>query len=274
MAASSNEQQQQPIFNAAFRSNVELEQQCHEHGVTVSIEHYKKLRGGTRSPMQMNHSEKFENYLRRIRIDLDGGMMRVERKLMHYMIGEIELIAKAPSAKKYLHAARSGESKVKPEFSGRGTIFLEPTNKYLTLLSLAPNETVVVDKSMWVASSGSVVVSSTRNKGMAGLAGGEGMYQTKLVGGSAGGMAVITHHYPHEEIDKFFLEEEQRLRVDGSFAILRRGSVKFTMTRASNSLMSSKLSGEGLLQTFTGQAGGGEVWLCPTAGYMEPIGLA
>jgi uncharacterized protein (AIM24 family) len=95
------------------------------------------------------------------------------------------------------------------------------------------------------------------------LFGGEGLFQTKV---SGKGWVVLTTPVPASEIQKITLNNE-KLSVDGSFAILRKGNIDFKVEKSSKGLFSSKISGEGLLQTFTGT---GEVWLCPTIDYYPP----
>jgi uncharacterized protein (AIM24 family) len=96
------------------------------------------------------------------------------------------------------------------------------------------------------------------------LFGGEGLFQTKV---SGKGWVVLTTPVPPSEIHKVALNNE-KLSVDGSFAILRKGNIDFKVEKSSKGLFSTSVSGEGLLQTFTGT---GEVWLCPTSSYYPKV---
>lgn len=58
----------------------------------------------------------------------------------------------------------------------------------------------------------------------------------------------------------------EKLSVDGNFALLRKGRIEFKVEKSSKSLLGSATGGEGLLQTFTGT---GEVWLAPTQSVYE-----
>jgi uncharacterized protein (AIM24 family) len=89
------------------------------------------------------------------------------------------------------------------------------------------------------------------------MAGGEGRYQTKV---SGAGIVVFRIPVPRSEIVELTLQDET-LQVDGSFALLRTGDVRFSVEKASNSMLGAVTSGEGLLQTFRGT---GRVWIAPT----------
>ena len=54
---------------------------------------------------------------------------------------------------------------------------------------------------------------------------------------------------------------EDTLKIDGSFAILRSGDIEFSVEKSATSFIGSATSGEGLLNVYRGT---GEVWLVPT----------
>ena len=54
---------------------------------------------------------------------------------------------------------------------------------------------------------------------------------------------------------------DETVQVDGSFALLRTGNVRFSVKRASTTIAGAITSGEGVLQTFEGT---GSVWVAPT----------
>lgn len=94
--------------------------------------------------------------------------------------------------------------------------------------------------------------------------GGEGLYQTRIVGT---GIAVLFSPVPMEEIRRVELDN-QKLAVDGNFALMRSEGITFRAERSSKGLISSSVSGEGLLQTFEGT---GYVWIAPTQGVYDKL---
>ena len=63
-----------------------------------------------------------------------------------------------------------------------------------------------------------------------------------------------------DEIDVIDLENDT-LRVDGNFAVLRSANLDFTVERSAKTLIGSAVSGEGLVNVYRGT---GQVWLAPT----------
>jgi Mitochondrial biogenesis AIM24 len=96
------------------------------------------------------------------------------------------------------------------------------------------------------------------------LFGGEGLFQTKVAGS---GICVFESPVPADEVLRVDLKNEA-LRVDGNFALMRTGSIEFSVERSTKGLLGTLTSGEGLLQTFRGT---GSVWLAPTQEIYERL---
>ncbi|HET7322060.1 MAG TPA: AIM24 family protein [Longimicrobiaceae bacterium] len=199
--------------------------------------------------------------LRQVHVTLEGGGLRTEAGALHFLKGEIEMESSAggPSglAKKMASAVLSGESVFKPTYRGHGEVFLEPSFGHFILLRVE-NEEMIADKGIYYCSDVGLEVGAVRNSDLAArLAGGEGWFQTRIAGR---GLCVLHSPVPPAELKHYRLNNET-LRVDGNFAVLRKGLIDFTVEKSSRSLFGSISSGEGLLQTFRGT---GEVWLAPT----------
>jgi uncharacterized protein (AIM24 family) len=80
-------------------------------------------------------------------------------------------------------------------------------------------------------------------------------------------VAVLYSPVPQDEIIRYQLEGD-KLSVDGNFALMRSEGVTFRAERSSKGLVSTAVSGEGLLQTFSGH---GYVWIAPTQGVYEKL---
>jgi uncharacterized protein (AIM24 family) len=72
---------------------------------------------------------------------------------------------------------------------------------------------------------------------------------------------------PASEVVRYTLNNE-KLSVDGTIALLRKGNIEYRVEKSNKSLLGSAISGEGLLQTFTGT---GEVWLAPTQSFYTRL---
>jgi uncharacterized protein (AIM24 family) len=120
------------------------------------------------------------------------------------------------------------------------------------------DEEIVVDDGLFYACEDSVEIGAYTQKNLsATFMGNEGIFQTKI---SGRGIVLLEIPVPEGEIVKYTLNNEV-LKVDGNFALLRSKGVEFTVEKSSKSLISSATSGEGLLNVFRGT---GEVWIAPT----------
>jgi uncharacterized protein (AIM24 family) len=217
--------------------------------------------------------------LRQLRVRLADDAVRTEPGALQFCKGHIQMESTTGAGgglgglvRGALAAARTGETVFKPLYRGRGELYLEPTFGHVWLAQLgretpgggAPGgealgaATVYADQGLFYCAEDSVRVSAHRVESLsARLAGGEGRYQTELTGS---GIVAFRIPVPRVEVVAVDLDDET-LQVDGSFALLRTGDVRFTVERAGGSLSDAVTSGEGLLQTFRGT---GRVWLAPT----------
>ncbi|MGN1102375.1 MAG: AIM24 family protein, partial [Huintestinicola sp.] len=111
---------------------------------------------------------------------------------------------------------------------------------------------------MFFAAQGSANVSAYMQRNLSSAAlGGEGIFQTSIKGP---GLVILECAVPMCEIDIIDLENDT-LKVDGNFAVLRTGSIDFTVERSAKTLIGSAVSGEGLVNVYRDT---GQVWLAPT----------
>lgn len=199
--------------------------------------------------------------LKEVRISLKESSVRLEPGAMYYQKGDIEMNSKAGGlaglGKKLFKSAVTNETTFKPEYKGSGELYLEPTFGHFALIELEDEE-IIVDDGVFYACESSIDVGAQGMKNISSaLMGGEGFFQTKL---SGSGIALLELPVPQEEIVEYNLENET-LKVDGNFAVLRSGSLDFTVEKSTKSLIGSATSGEGLLNVYRGT---GTVWVLPT----------
>ena len=192
--------------------------------------------------------------LKFLKAELNNTAVRYESGGMYYMQGNLEMEASLPSAGGFLKSMVTRESVVKPIIRGSGTVWFEPSFGNFTFLDLN-NEEWILDKGAYYASEMGIEIGSFTNKSMSGLFSGEGFFQTKV---SGTGKVVVLSNGPLETIEL----SNGKLVVDGSFAVARQASVQLTVTKANKGLFSSMISGEGIVNTFTGT---GKVMIAPAA---------
>lgn len=168
-------------------------------------------------------------------------------------------------AKGIASKAFANETVFRPFYSGTGVIYLEPSFGHFLVYNLAPRQALIVDKGMFYCSEGTVDVSVAMQTTIsAGAFGGEGLFQTRVVGP---GICVFSSPVPPDEIIAYDLQNE-RLQVDGNFALMRTEGIQFSVQRSAKGIFGSATSGEGLLQTFQGT---GRVWIAPTQAVYDNL---
>tara|TARA_Y100001934_G_scaffold242347_1_gene298049 strand:+ start:202 stop:1224 length:1023 start_codon:yes stop_codon:yes gene_type:complete len=233
---------------------------------TVEVLAYQKLSGSDDVEVARNIYAAYRAGMRlkQVRATLREGEVVVEAGCLHYMRGQFEVEASSGGAGKWLKSKMSGESTVKPRYRGTGVIHLEPSFGHFLLIDLNDEEWVV-DQGAFYASEGAVDVDAVIQSNISSaLFGGEGLFQTRI---SGSGWAILSSPVPMDEIVVVELNNE-KLQVDGSFALARKGRIDFSVEKSGKSLWKSVRGGEGLLQTFQGS---GEVWLAPTQSVYEAV---
>jgi len=191
--------------------------------------------------------------LKMVKATINNETIRAEAGALHYMQGSVTLESKAPSAGGFIKSLVTQESIFRPTYTGTGEIhFGPPTFGEYTTMPLN-GVAWVLDKGAYVCSDIGVEVGVYRNKAVAGLISGEGFFQTKVEGS---GVVVIHSQGALETIDL----SDDKLVVDGSFAVARQASLKFSVQKAAQGLFSSMTSGEGFVNVIEGT---GRVLLAP-----------
>lgn len=152
----------------------------------------------------------------------------------------------------------TGESAINPEYTGNGTLVLEPTYKHIILMNTADwNGAVVLDDGLFLACDSSLQHKAVmRSNISSAVAGGEGLFNLGLTGN---GFFAIESRCPKEELIEIELENDV-LKVDGNLAIAWSNSLSFTVERSGKTLVGSAASGEGLVNVYRGS---GKVLLAP-----------
>ncbi len=191
--------------------------------------------------------------LKMIKAILNNETIRAEAGAMHYMRGNIQLESKMPSAKGFLKSMVTQETVFKPTYTGTGEVYFGPPifGEYTSLQ--LNGDAWVLDKGAYVCSDIGVEVGAYRNKAVAGLLSGEGFFQTKVEGT---GTVIIQSNGPIEVIDL----QNERLTVDGNFAVARQAHLNYSVQRAAKGILGSIASGEGLVNIIEGT---GRVYLAP-----------
>ena len=154
----------------------------------------------------------------------------------------------------------TGESAIKPEYTGDGILVTEPTYRYILLEDLNDwNGSIVLDDGLFLASESTLKHKAVmRSNFSSAVVGGEGLFNLGLTGS---GVVWLESNSHREELIEITLQYDV-LKIDGNMAIAWSGSLEFTVERSGKTLLGSAASGEGLVNVYRGT---GKVLLAPVA---------
>lgn len=159
---------------------------------------------------------------------------------------------------KALRGSVTGESAIKPEYTGNGLLVLEPTYKHILLIDTKDwGGNIVLDDGLFLACDSNLKHKAVaRSNFSSAVAGNEGLFNLGIQGN---GILCLESVCPKEELVEVTLDNDV-LKVDGNMAIAWNGSLSFTVERSGKSLIGSAASGEGLVNVYRGT---GKVLLAP-----------
>ena len=199
---------------------------------------------------------------RQLLCNLSKSNITTQAGAMQWMIGNVNATTGVKGVGdlfgKAVRGKVTGESAIKPEYTGNGNLILEPTTKYLILLDAEEwNGSVILEDGLFLACESTLEHKATMRTNLSSaVMGGEGLFNLSLNGK---GIFCIESYCPKEELIMVELENDV-LKVDGNMAIAWSGSLEFTVERSGKSLIGSAASGEGLVNVYRGT---GKILMCP-----------
>ena len=166
--------------------------------------------------------------------------------------------------KKFLKSAVTGETTVKPEYSGDGYLVTEQTYKHLILLNLKHfDNNLMIDDGLFLAAEKSIDLAvKARTNLSSAIAAAEGLFNTVL---SGDGYVCLESNIPLKELIIIEMENET-VSIDGPMAIAWTSTLELTVERSGKSLVGSALSGEGLVNVYRGT---GKILMAPLTGRLK-----
>ncbi len=196
--------------------------------------------------------------------ELDGNGIILQGGEMQIMMGDIKASTNVQGVgdyfKKLIGSTVTGETAIKPRYTGTGVVLLEPTYKYVLFEDVADwNGGMVIEDGMFLACDDTVQMKVVaRTTFSSALLGNEGLFNTML---SGTGIAVLESPVPAQELIIVDLEDDE-VRIDGRMAIAWSYTLRFTVERTTRTLIGSAASGEGLVNVYRGT---GRVLIAPVA---------
>ena len=199
---------------------------------------------------------------RQVVCDVKKSNVTVQAGSMQWFVGDVTATTGIKGVGDLLSKAVRGsvtkESAIKPEYTGDGTLVLEPTYKHILLLDVSDwGGTIVLDDGLFLACESSLRHKTIMRSNLSSaVAGNEGLFNLGIQGK---GILCLESPCPKEELIEVSLQDDV-LKIDGNFAIAWSGILDFTVERSGKSLIGSAASGEGLVNVYRGT---GKVLMAP-----------
>lgn len=199
---------------------------------------------------------------RQLFLNLNGNSYTIQAGAMQWMSGNVSMNTGVKGAGnligKFVSAKVTGESTIKPEYTGYGQMMLEPTYRHILLTDVASwGGSIVLDDGLFLACDSTLqqkVVA--RSNVSSAVFGREGLFNLSLNGA---GVCALESIVPMEELFEINLQNDV-MKIDGNMAIAWSGSLDFTVEKSGKSLLGSAVSGEGLVNVYRGT---GKIWMTP-----------
>lgn len=199
---------------------------------------------------------------RQVICDLSKANITLQAGAMQWMVGNVKATTGIKGVGdlfgKAVRGKMTGESAIKPEYTGDGTLVLEPTYRHILLLNVADwNGSVVLEDGLFLACDANLKHKAVMRSSLSSaVAGNEGLFNLGIQGE---GVLCLESPCPREELIEITLQNDV-LKIDGNMAIAWSGSLDFTVERSGKSLIGSAASGEGLVNVYRGT---GKVLMSP-----------
>lgn len=252
------------VKNILDNPNLKLLESC---GCFSVYEHQKDLSVDFGSAINAYFMHEMNVRQRQVFVQLQGNTIKMQAGALQWLCGSIQSEtglgsgAKAVGGflKNMVKGMVTGESTVKPLYSGYGFVMLEPTYKHIIIEDISgwgPGGIVLQD-GLFLACDAQLQETVVSRKTISSLAAGEGLFNLSLAGN---GVAVFESPVPRQELIEIELNNSE-LKIDGNMAIAWSSTLTLTVERSSKSLVGSMVNKEGLLNVYRGT---GKVWMTPT----------
>ncbi len=173
---------------------------------------------------------------------------------MQVMMGDLRAETDIKSVgnlvKNFVGSKVTGETAVKPLYTGEGTLVLEPTFRYILLEDLANWQGgLMIEDGMFLACENTAELKVEARKTLSSAAlGREGFFNTTIVGS---GVVALESPVPRSELTEVILDDDV-VKIDGNMAIAWTSDLRFTVERTTPTLVGSMAAGEGFVNVYRG----------------------
>lgn len=184
--------------------------------------------------------------MRQVNIALTNESVRARRGAMSNMRGDLKMIPRLPGAMEFIRSFYSDEARIRPEFTGTGSILMQPSLGGYHVADIRAGEEWILEPGVYWASEGSVKLGLARDPVWTSFFIGDGFFnwKTKVTGP---GMMALNTPGPVETVEI----NDSVFRAQGRIILGRTSGLKYTTERAA-AFPRNLISGQKRLRVFRG----------------------
>ena len=198
-------------------------------GPFTVVEYLKDLSVTPSTAMTAYYCNEMNVRKRQVICDLSKANITLQAGAMQWMAGNVNATTGLKGVGDFFGKAVrgkvTGESAVKPEYTGNGVLVLEPTYRHILLVDLADwNGSIVLDDGLFLACDSKLKQKAVMRSNLSSaVAGGEGLFNLGVVGN---GVLCLESPSPKEELIEVTLQDDgsQRCREGGAGGNRARGA--------------------------------------------------
>lgn len=214
------------------------------------------------------NAQKLGMKLRQLEIDLRGGSVAFESGQFLDSSGKIKINRLSVSPREIIGGAirtMNDETFFRPVATGLGKVTLESSFKFITLLEIKEPTRMVLEKGIYLASTGNFEFKTTKNLNVGYmLFSDKGVFQTSVLGQGILALELPVHF---SELVEHVVTPDNPYRVNGDYVLMWAGNLQRSVT-AMGKIFGSMMNGTGLVEEYSGS---GKVWTAPTLGYYKNL---
>ena len=200
--------------------------------------------------------------MRQVRLDIRDEVVRARRGAMSNMRGEITLTPRLPGTGDIFRAIFTDEARIRPYYSGTGSVLLQPSLGGYHILDVVEGERWLLEPGVYWASEGGVKLGLYREPMFASLWAGDGLLAWKSTLAGRGQVA-INAPGPVETVEV----SGGALKVQGRLVLGRTDGLKFSSQRSAR-FPRNFISGQRRLRVYSGT---GKLLVCWTPYWNEHL---
>jgi uncharacterized protein (AIM24 family) len=193
--------------------------------------------------------------MRQVRIDIMDETVRARKGAMSNMRGNIAFTPRLPSVGDLFRSIFTSEARIRPFYSGSGSIQLQPSLGGFHILDVADDERWILEPGVYLASEGGVRLGLFREPVLPSIWAGDGILVWKSTVAGRGRVAINTPG-PVETVHV----KDGKLRVQGRLVLGRTEKLGFASERSA-SFPRNLISGQRRLRAYGGT---GKLLVCWT----------